>query len=306
MKRVLVTGGRGFIGRHTLAPLLSRGFEVHATASSDDIPADLTALPVTWHVCDLLKKDHSDALIRAVAPSHLLHTAWITDHRDYWTNPKNLAWVAATLHMVLAFSQAGGQRYVSAGTCAEYEWSTDLYDELTSKMEPATLYGRAKLTAHELAIAASDALNISVATGRVFFAYGPNENPNRIVPYACQMLAKGHPAQFASGTLERDFLHVSDAGQGFAALLDSDLTGPVNIASGIGVTLGTIVTKLGQIAGSEDLIELGALSDRPNDPSKMVANISRIWSTGWRPQIDLKRGLEDTFSWWRKHSEYGR
>ena len=299
MKRVLVTGGRGFIGRHTLAPLIARGYEVHATASGDDISDDLAVLPVTWHVCDLLKKDQTDALFRSVAPSYLLHAAWITDHGDYWTSNKNLAWVAATLHMVLAFAQAGGRRYVGAGTCAEYEWSTDVYNELSSKMAPATLYGRAKLAAHEMTSAASDALNISVATGRIFFAYGPYENPNRIVPYACQMLAKGRPAEFSSGALERDFLHVIDAGKGFAALLDGELTGPVNIASGVATNLAGLVTQLGRIAGHEDLIVLGARPDRPDEPPKLVANISRIQSTGWLPQTDLNQGLEDTFDWWR-------
>jgi nucleoside-diphosphate-sugar epimerase len=206
------------------------------------------------------------------------------------------------MDMLRAFSDAGGKRYVCAGTCAEYEWSTDTYDEASSAADPSTLYGKSKLAVHDLATAAGTQLNLSTATGRIFFAYGPFENASRIIPYTCRMLSLGAPALFTSGNLERDFVHVRDAGEGFAALIDSELTGAVNIASGTGVKLGTIVAKLGKIAGSEGLIELGARPDRPDDPPKMVAHIDRILSTGWRPSVSLDQGLADTFHWWKRQS----
>lgn len=305
MKRVLVTGGRGFIGRHTLAPLINRGFDVHATATSNFVPEDLSNLPVTWHTCNLLAPNVPADLVGRVRPSHLLHTAWITEHGDYWTSPENLSWVSATLDLLTAFSRAGGHRYVNAGSCAEYSWDRDVYVENSSPTEPETLYGRAKLAVAELAGAASQELDLSVATGRVFFAYGPFENANRIIPYTCQQLLKKEPASFASGTLERDFLHVNDAAEAFAALLDSDVDGPVNIASGEAISLADIVVKLGQISGMDDLINLGAHPDRPGDPAKLIANIDRLLSIGWVPEISIDTGLRDSFHWWQAHLNEG-
>jgi len=299
VKRVLVTGGRGFIGRHTLAPLIELGFEVHATATDEGIPEFLKELPVTWHTCDLLATGAAPELVGRIAPSHLLHTAWVTEHGDYWTSAENLSWVSATLDMLGAFARAGGHRYVNAGSCAEYSWDQEVYAEDSSPTVPATLYGRAKLAVAELALVASQELGLSVATGRIFFAYGPFENANRIIPYTCRQLLKNEQADFASGLLERDFLHVQDAASAFTALLDSDLEGPVNIASGDAISLATVVKKLGRIAGVDALINLGARPDRPGDPPKLIANIDRLRSIGWKQKISIESGLQDTFSWWK-------
>ena len=81
--------------------------------------------------------------------------AWNVTPGQYWTSPENHAWRTATAALARAFYDAGGRRFVGAGTCAEYDWSGGLCDELTTPLEPATLYGEAKLGAwQEIAEAA--------------------------------------------------------------------------------------------------------------------------------------------------------
>src|SRR5215217_4494631 len=120
MKRVLVTGGTGFIGRHTLAELLARDFEVHVAARSkpSDFPSD-----VSFHECDLLDAGAARRLTTRLAPTHLLHLGWYAKPGLFWTSLENLRWVAASLTLYLAFAEAGGTRAVIAGSCAEYDWS---------------------------------------------------------------------------------------------------------------------------------------------------------------------------------------
>ena len=120
MKRVVVTGARGFVGRHCLPLLLARGYEVHAVSTRPGPTADDD---VRWHQVDLLDGAAAPALIDAVHPSHLLHLAWCTDHGAYWTSPQNLQWVETTLALARAFSRTG-RRIVMAGTCAEYRLGT--------------------------------------------------------------------------------------------------------------------------------------------------------------------------------------
>src|SRR5207247_2475843 len=140
LKRVLVTGGTGFIGRNVLAPLLERGFELHATYLRDPIQVE----DVSWHRCDLLDAAAVRTLLHAVKPSHLLHFAWYTEHGKYWSSPANLDWTAATLGLLRSFRDCGGSRIVAAGTCAEYEWGTERCSEIETPLKPRTLYGTSK------------------------------------------------------------------------------------------------------------------------------------------------------------------
>lgn len=298
MKRVLVTGGSGFVGRHILTSLAQKGYEVHATTFRATLSPDLRQLPVSWHTCDLLNTQMAADIVKQVSPTHLLHGAWITEHGTYWTSPENLSWIASTAALLRAFSDVGGKRYVGVGSCAEYVWESSVYEEANTPEQPATFYGSAKLIAHKMAMAAAETLCFSSATGRIFFAYGPYENSNRILPYTCQKLARGEVAEISNGSLVRDFLHVRDVASGFAFLLDSDIKGAVNIASGEPQPLGHLATSLAQIAGRPDLIQIGNAAGSPGNPSEMIARIDLISSTGWKPQISIDQGLHETYEWW--------
>ena len=92
MKRVLVTGASGFIGRQTLAPLVRHGFEVHAVARH---ASGATMDGVVWHEADLLGPATAETLVVTVRPTHLLHLAWISEHGRYWQCPENLDWGVA-------------------------------------------------------------------------------------------------------------------------------------------------------------------------------------------------------------------
>src|SRR5688572_8900550 len=148
MKRVLLTGATGFIGRHALAGLLRRGYEVHAVTSRSAGAADAR---VHWHHADLLDGVQQRILLDRVAPTHLVHLAWAVEHGAFWTSPQNLRWVGASLDLVRGFRDAGGTRVVMAGTCAEYSWGSDTLSEATTPVVPATLYGVAKDALHRVA-----------------------------------------------------------------------------------------------------------------------------------------------------------
>lgn len=300
-KRLLITGGRGFIGRHSIGPALAAGYEVHATMSPSGA-APLLPAKVKWHKVDLLAPNSIENLLAEVTPSHVLHTAWETTHGSYWSSPANLEWLGLLTRFLPAFVANGGQRFVSVGSCAEYDWSTGNLKEGEALENPHTFYGRIKLAHHHVVHAAAQQLGFSGATGRVFFGYGPHENPARIIPYACQQLAKGEPALFSSGQFERDFMHVDDIGRGFVFLLGSNIEGACNVSSGHAVSLATIVEILGEISGQSHLIEMGARPDRPDDPPLLLGNNALLRGTGWTPAIALETGLTDTYAWWQRET----
>jgi nucleoside-diphosphate-sugar epimerase len=281
MSRVLVTGATGLIGRRVLAPLVTAGHEVHAVARHAGV-----AQEVQWHQADLLA---SSDVIRDVDPEVLLHLAWYAEHGAFWTAPSNVEWVESSLAMLRAFA---GRRVVIAGTCAEYDWTTgeELLREDRSPLRPATLYGAAK---HALHIVSSHMDGFELAWGRVFFLYGPDEAPGRLFAAVARSVLAGEPARTTAGTQIRDFLHAADVAAAFAALVDSAVTGPVNIASGEPVALRDVVQMIGEAAGRSELIELGALPQRPGEPERLVADVARLRDeVGFAPSYSLREGVE--------------
>jgi nucleoside-diphosphate-sugar epimerase len=143
--------------------------------------------------------------------------------------------------------------------------------------------------------------NLSGAWGRIFYLYGPFEHPSRLIASVIRSLAEGRPAQCSHGKQVRDFLHVQDVSDAFVALLDSEVSGTINIASGCPITVKEIVHKIARKLEGEGLIRLGALPTPPDEPALLVANVQRLThEVGWEPKYDLDKGLDDTITWWRK------
>ena len=146
--------------------------------------------------------------------------------------------------------------------------------------------------------------NIAAVWGRVFFLYGPHEKPGRLVSSVIRSLLHEKEANCSHGRQIRDFLHVADVASAFTAILDSDVTGPVNIASGQPVRIGEIVAEIARQIGRKDLVRLGAIEASPAEPAVFVADVQRLFSeVGWKPKHDLSSGIADSIQWWKRHPE---
>lgn len=293
MSRVMLTGATGFVGRHTLATLAEADHEVHAVARrrGPDVPG------VTWHEADLLD---GCEVVTSIEPEILVHLAWYAEHGKFWTSVENVRWVEASLALLKTFARAGGRRAVMAGSCAEYEWSSEVYAE-SAPLQPATLYGAAKHGLHVTAEAFAEQAGISLAWGRVFFLYGPFESPGRFVPSIVLPLLRGEPAAMTEGTQRRDFMHAADAGAAFAALADSAVAGAINVASGSAVVLREVAQQIAEELGGERLLQVGARPMPIGEPPSLVADAGRLREeVGWAPAIELGDGLHDVIEWWRQ------
>jgi nucleoside-diphosphate-sugar epimerase len=302
MKRVLLTGASGFIGRQCIPLLLAKDCEVHALARTVPASTDAETLHANlhWHQGDLLAPENSSRLIQSIQPDSLLHLAWYVVPGKFWEAPVNWEWVRASEELFEAFAANDGKRLVSAGTCAEYASGAGECVEDSTPLAPATLYGQCK---HELQRKLPGLIartGVSTAWGRIFHLYGPGENPSRVVPYAIRSLLRGEAALCSDGLQVLDFLHVRDVASAFVALLDSSSQGTFNIASGKPVELRTVLQEIGRQTGRTELIRLGARISAAS-PDRWWGNNYRLTNqTGWQPAFDLQSGLADAIEWWRR------
>jgi nucleoside-diphosphate-sugar epimerase len=294
----MLTGATGFVGRHTLTALTAAGHEVHAVARQRG--ADVAG--VSWHEVDLLA---GCDVVSDVEPEILIHLAWYAEHGKFWSSVENVRWVEASLALLRAFAAAGGRRVVMAGSCAEYEWSRELYPE-DAPLRPATLYGAAKCGLQTVASAFSEQAGIELAWGRLFFLYGPFEAEGRFVPSLVTALLRGEPARMTEGSQRRDFLHTADAGAAFAMLADSDLAGAINVASGTALALRELAGRIARLLDAEELLQIGALGMPDGEPPALVADVGRLRDeVGFTPGIALEDGLAGVIGWWRSRLASG-
>jgi nucleoside-diphosphate-sugar epimerase len=294
MSSVLVTGASGFIGSHCLQPLVAAGLEVHAVRSS--APA-LKLDGVAWHQADLLDDGELAQLVGSVRPTHL---AWFAIPGLFPTAIENFYWTAASLRLYRHFAEHGGRRLVTAGTSYEYDWRYGFCSEMVTPRVPDSVYGTCKKGLGDLVDTYAVTAGLSSAWGRVFFLYGPREDPKRLVSSVIHNLLLGVPAKCSHGEQIREYLHVQDVADAFVAILLSEVIGPVNISSGTPVTLKSIVTKIGSKLERPELVELGAIPARENDVPLVAADVRRlIKEVGWRPSIGLDDGLDQTIAWWK-------
>ena len=296
-RRVLVTGASGFIGRPAVVALQKCGYETHVVSRN----VAQSPIGTIQHQANLLDFDEQRQLIERVRPTHLVHLAWSVEPGRFWTDFANLDWVAASLSLVRAFAEGGGQRAVFAGTCAEYDWSFENLIEHETPLRPKTLYGAAKLGLWTIIEALGRQTGVSVAWGRLFFVFGPGEASNRLVSDICSSLLTNRPVACTEGRQQRDFLHVADAASALVALLSSEKQGPVNIARGQTFAVRDIVLTLARQIGRPDLIQLGARPSPVDEPMRLAAAAKILTNeVGFLPCFDMERGLADTLAWWRQ------
>jgi nucleoside-diphosphate-sugar epimerase len=305
VNRVLVTGGTGFIGRQTVEPLVRRGYEVHCVSSRAVLDADSSVRGMHFHRADLHDESAVRGLMSELTPSHLLHLAWYAEHGRFWTSPENLRWVESSLRLLRSFAETGGRRVVVAGSCAEYAWGErTVCREDETPLAPATLYGASKHALHLIAEPYCELTGVSLAWGRVFFVFGQGESTRRLGGSVASALVRGDPARCTHSEQVRDFLHCTDLGDAFAALLDSEVRGAVNLASGHPIRLRDLVTALGDAAGRPELVEFGALPASPGEPVELCADVSRLGrELGWAPSATLEERARETIAWWRTQPE---
>ncbi|HVR89990.1 MAG TPA: NAD(P)-dependent oxidoreductase [Novosphingobium sp.] len=264
MTRILLTGGTGFVGQQVLRALLqSDGVTVtvltrQAIASHDGRlrylqSPDLFAQSDSWY----------EEICRDI--DVVIHCAWYVAPGDYQSSDRNLACLRGTLGLAEGAAAAGVQRFVGVGTCLEYAFGPDPLT-LDTPLAPTSPYAAAKAAAFLALSRMLPARGTAFAWCRLFYLYGQNEDPQRLVAGLRTKLARGEPVQLTQGRQIRDFLDVATAGERIASIALSAYEGAANVCSGLPVTVRALAESIADEFCRRDLLEFGARPENAIDP----------------------------------------
>jgi len=305
MTRVLVTGGAGFIGSHLVRALVGSGHEVRVLARPK---TSLERLSDVTSEIEIVHGDVSDpagvvAALGGWRPDVCAHLAWYADPKTYLKSQRNLDELSASCAFLAYLMEAGIQRFLVTGSCAEYAPSGDRLRE-DSPAGPATLYAACKLSLQMVAAQLAADYGAQLTWARIFHLYGPFENSERLVPAVIKTLLAREVFLATAGDQLRDYLHVADVASGLCALVDDEVDGVVNICSAAPTTVRQVIETVAEIVGGAELVRFGQRAGSAWDPPVLYGDNTRlIEATGWRRRFELRPGLEDTVRWWQSRAE---
>jgi nucleoside-diphosphate-sugar epimerase len=301
-KRILITGGSGFIGANLARAELDAGNKVHLLLRAEARTWRLAGLEGEYvrHDADLRDAEAVRRAVIEARPDVVYHLA---THGAYPSQTDRGAVLATNLVGTANLLDAlGGRDYqalVYTGSSSEYGHKARPMAE-TDVLEPRTDYGVTKAAATLLCQAAAYK-GAPTCTVRVFSAFGPWEEPTRLVPYVLNCCMRGEPARVTAGAQPRDFIYVDDVVDliRLAARRPECRGRVLHAGTGMQGTVRGMVEAIHEVCGGPPP-RFGAEPVRPDEPERWVACTEATRRlTGWAPRHDVRGGLRRMKDWWR-------
>ena len=268
---MLVTGATGFVGRQIVQALAAKGADIVVVVREGKEP-QAESLPGVVRVITTtdLFAETSDWWANACADvDTIIHAAWYAEPGKYLQSPKNLDCLIGTLNLARGAVQAVVRRFVGVGTCFEYDLSLGVLS-VDPPLQPSTPYAGAKAATFLALSQWLPAQSVDFAWCRLFYLYGEGEDERRLVPYLRAKLAAGAVAELTSGRQVRDFLDVAEAGRLIVDAALGTQQGPINICSGVPITVRQLAEQIADEYGRRDLLKFGARPDNLVDPPCVI------------------------------------
>ena len=297
-KKILITGGAGFIGSALVRELTARGHVVSildnlSSGRRDHVPLAEGDI----HGVDSLDPAAVARVISAVQPAWVIHLAAIhfipeCNARPYESSNINLP---GTLNVLDAARNVSSvEKVFFASTAAVYADSSTAVNE-SSPTGPMDIYGITKLIGERLVREYNLASGMPCVIGRLFNAYGPRETNPHLIPEILRQVQEGkRDISLGNIATRRDYIHTSDMSRAIALLMERNVPGVevFNIGAGSALTASDVVQSFERAADCAFQITVASDRVRKLDRALLQADYSKLRAaTGWEPAVDFEEGI---------------
>lgn len=310
-RRVLVSGGSGFIGSHLVRALLTAGADVTVLVRYGD-PVRNSRLRELWSDVAIVEGDlrNRGALREALRgrPEVVFHLAAYNHVGQSHVQVEECFDVNAKGTANLLDECRDAARFVHVSSSEVYGRQSRVPFDESLAPEPLSPYAVTKLAGEQYCrLKQGRPGGPEVVVLRPFNAYGPGQSAKAVIPELIMAGLAGRPLRISSGRQTREFDHVQDlvAGLVAAGRVSPAPSGVLNLASGHEISILELATRVRELTGCRSPLEVGALPDRPGEIWRMSGDGRRAHAElGWQPQVPFEAGLRETVDWYR--SDAGR
>jgi UDP-glucose 4-epimerase len=297
-KKVLITGGAGFIGSAVIRELNGRGYAVSILDNLSSGRRDHAPVPdENFHTADILDPAAVARVVAAVQPAWIIHLAAIhfipqCNAQPYEASNINLH---GTLHVLdAARGVQSVEKVFFASTAAVYADSPEPVNE-SSPIGPMDIYGITKSIGERLVREFNLATGVPCVIGRLFNAYGPRETNPHLIPEILRQIEEGRrDLSLGNIATRRDYIHTSDMARAIALLMERNAPGVevYNIGTGSSLTASDVVQSCERAANCAFQITVASDRVRKIDRALLQADISQLRAaTGWEPKVNFEEGI---------------
>ncbi len=307
MKRVVISGGAGFIASHLADRLLDEGYSVlgldnFLTGAERNI-AHLRSNPAfAFRVQDVTLPFDVEGPV-----DYVIHAASPASPKDYLEFPIETLDVGSIgTRRMLELAEAKGAKFLVTSTSESYgdpavHPQTEDYWGNVNPVGPRSCYDESKRFAEAITMAWHRARGLRTSIARIFNTYGPRMklNDGRVVPAFLDQALRDQPITiFGDGSQTRSFCYVSDLVDGLYRLMLSDEVMPVNLGNPCEMTILEFATVIIEMTKSgSGLVRMPLPEDDPKQRQPDIAKAKRV--LGWEPKVSLEEGMGPTIAWFR-------
>jgi len=307
MKRVLITGGAGFLGSHLCDRFLKEGF--HVIAMDNLITGNLANIEHLFHLKEFEFYNHDvSKFVHVPGPlDYILHFASPASPIDYLKLPIQTLKVGSLgTHNLLGLAKAKNSRFLIASTSEVYgdplvHPQNEDYWGNVNPIGPRGVYDEAKRFQEAITMAYHTYHGLETRIVRIFNTYGPRMrlDDGRVLPaFIGQALRGENLTAFGDGSQTRSFCYVSDLVEGIYRLLLSDYAFPVNVGNPGEITINQFAEEILALTGSNSKVVYHPLPK--DDPKQRQPDISKAKSLlGWEPKVSRSEGLKLTLDYFK-------